>query len=100
MGWAGRKNGYLLRLAAIHKFDAFVTADKSIEHQQNLDTLALPVIVLITSRTRVQELRPLVAHVVGLVSEDMQRRVYTVSQDLSSSRQITAVNIPVSDSTP
>ena len=84
MGWAGRSNGDLLRLAAIHQFDAFVTADQGIEHQQNLDTIPLPVIVLIAPRTRVQELRPLVSRVVGLVSGDMQRRVYTLSEDLSS----------------
>ena len=46
MGWAGRSNGDLLRLAATHEFDALVTADQGIEDQQNLDTLPLPVIVI------------------------------------------------------
>ena len=84
MGWAGRSNGDLLRLAVVHEFDAFVTADRGIEYQQNLDALPLPVIVLVASRTRVQELQPLVARVVGLVSGDLQRRVYTLSEGLSS----------------
>ena len=78
MGWAGRSNGDLLRLAAAHEFDAFVTADRGIEYQQNLDNLPLPVIVLIASRTRVQELRPLIAQVVDLITGNLQRRVYRV----------------------
>lgn len=80
MGWAGRSNGDLLRLAADREFDAFVTADQGIEYQQNPDNLPLPIIVLIASRTRVQELRPLVAQVVELVTGDLRRRVYRVME--------------------
>ncbi len=36
MGWAGSSNGDLLRLASAHGFDALVTVDKGIEHQQHL----------------------------------------------------------------
>ena len=79
MGWTGRSNGDLLRLAAAHEFDAFVTADRGIEYQQNLDNLPLPVIVLIASRTRTQELQPLVGRVVDVVTGDLRRRIYRVS---------------------
>ena len=47
MGWAGAKNGILLQLAADCHFDAFITADQSIEYQQNVDTL--PIAVKVTS---------------------------------------------------
>ena len=80
MGWSGRSNGDLLRLAASHGFDGFVTADRGIEYQQNLENLPLPVIVLIASRTRVQELRPLIAQVVELVTGELRRRVYRVAE--------------------
>ena len=80
MGWSGRSNGDLLRLAASHEFDGFVTADRGIEHQQNLDQLPLPVIVLIAPRTRVQELRPLIDQVVDLVAGELQRRVYRIAE--------------------
>ena len=85
MGWSGRSNGDLLRWVASHEFDGFITADRGIEYQQNLETwnldnLPLPVIVLIASRTRVQELRPLVDQVVGLVIGELQRRVYRVAE--------------------
>lgn len=80
MGWAGRSNCDLLRLAASHGFDGFVTADRGIEHQRNLDNLPLPVTVLIASRTRVQELRPLMDQVVDLITGELQRRVYRVAE--------------------
>lgn len=34
-GWAGIKNGELLRLVAA-EFDVFITSDKNLRHQQNL----------------------------------------------------------------
>lgn len=39
MGWAGKRNGELLRLAAA-EFDALLTADQNLEHQQNLDRIS------------------------------------------------------------
>lgn len=44
-GWQGTKNGKLLRLAA-QEFDAFVTMDKNLQHQQNLVDSALIIIVI------------------------------------------------------
>ena len=41
----GKKNGELLRLAE-GEFDALVTMDRNLEHQQNLSALNLAVIVL------------------------------------------------------
>ena len=48
-GWSGKKNGNLLR-AAEQEFDALVTMDRSMEHQQNLVAFDLG-IVLITARS-------------------------------------------------
>ncbi len=39
-GWAGLKNGELLRRAADAVFDVFVTADRNLEFQQNLSQTA------------------------------------------------------------
>ena len=58
MRWSGKRNGELLRLAAEHDFDALVTADRGIEHQQNLEYLPINVIILIVHRTRLDDLRP------------------------------------------
>jgi hypothetical protein len=45
MGWSGIKNGELLRLV-IGQFDVFITSDKNLRHQQNLEALELTVILL------------------------------------------------------
>lgn len=57
-GWAGTKNGALLRLAE-SEFDVFVTADRRLPHQQTLSGLQLGVIVLAAGSTKVEDLRPL-----------------------------------------
>ena len=80
MGWAGSTNGDLLRRAAAHGFDAFITADRGIEYQQNPDRLPIPVLVLIAPRTRVQELRVLVPRVVDVVTGNLQRRFYRITE--------------------
>ncbi len=45
MGWAGIKNGELLKLV-VAEFDVFITSDKNLRHQQNLTTLAISIILL------------------------------------------------------
>ena len=45
MGWAGIKNGELLKLVTA-QFDVFITSDKNLRYQQNLTTLAISIILL------------------------------------------------------
>lgn len=63
-GWAGKKNGELLRLAAT-RFDVFVTADRGIAFQQNLAVLPLSIMVL---RPRGNRLPPLLALVPNILA--------------------------------
>ncbi len=44
-GWSGKKNGELLELAE-NEFNAFLTTDRGIPHQQNLSELDLAIILL------------------------------------------------------
>ncbi len=44
MGWAGVKNGELLKRAD-QQFDVFLTADQSLRHQQNLKRFKISIIV-------------------------------------------------------
>jgi hypothetical protein len=60
MGWSGLKNGELLALAAANRFDAFVTVDKRLPHQQNLTTLPIAVVVLDAISNELSSLLPLV----------------------------------------
>ncbi len=60
MGWAGVKNGELLKLV-IAEFDVFITSDKSLRHQQNLAALELAVVLLLSNQVPVVEgLLPLI----------------------------------------
>lgn len=45
MGWAGIKNGDLMRLAKA-EFDVFVTVDRNLSYQQNLPKYSISLIVL------------------------------------------------------
>ncbi len=79
MGWTGADNGLLLSLAADREFAAVITVDRGIEHQQNANELPIPVVIMIAVRNRLQELRSLVPGVLAILSGDLQRRVYRVS---------------------
>ena len=59
MGWSGTKNGKLLSLAAA-EFDAFVTVDKNLPHQQNLASLSIAVVLLDAQSVELKALLPLV----------------------------------------
>ena len=61
-GWAGKKNGELLRLAE-REFDAFVSTDKGIPHQQNLVRFDLAVVLLRARSNAYEDLAPLMAEV-------------------------------------
>ena len=90
MGWAGRGNGALLRLAHANGFDAFITADQGIEHQQNPDRLPLPVLILIAHRTRITELDLIMPQVIDLLTSGLTKTFYRVTgsreKDSQSSR--------------
>lgn len=57
-GWAGTKNGSLLRLVE-REFDVFLTSDQNLEHQQNLKAFDLAVIVLVAFTNDIEDLKPL-----------------------------------------
>jgi hypothetical protein len=57
-GWAGVKNGELLKLAA-QAFDAFVTVDRNLQYQQNLAGLELAVVIVHALSNDASVLRPL-----------------------------------------
>ena len=78
MGWTGTGNGLLLSLAAGEDFDAFLTVDRGIEHQQNVNDLPLPVIIMLGVRNRLAELQPLIPGAMEVLSGHLQRRVYRV----------------------
>jgi len=59
MGWTTIKNGALLALAS-QQFDVFVTVDRNLAFQQNLEGLSIAVIVLRAHTNRLADLKPLI----------------------------------------
>jgi hypothetical protein len=65
MGWRGTKNGQLLRQMRDAGFDVMVTADRHIEHQQNITRSGVALVVMHPRRVRIQELLPLASEVLA-----------------------------------
>ncbi|MBX3000811.1 MAG: DUF5615 family PIN-like protein [Caldilineaceae bacterium] len=61
-GWKSIKNGQLLRLAEI-EFDAFVTMDKGIEHQQNWRRLDLAIVIISARTSFYMNIEPLIPQI-------------------------------------
>ena len=59
-GWSGKENGDLIQ-SAQREFDALVTMDQGILHQQNLVGLDLVILLLEARSNRLPDLTPLVA---------------------------------------
>jgi hypothetical protein len=59
-GWAGQRNGELLRLMRQGGFTSLVTVDRNLTFQQNVAASGLAVVVLHARSNRVDDLRPLV----------------------------------------
>lgn len=77
-GWASIKNGKLLTLAAT-EFDVLLTADKGIEHQQNLATLPIAVLIVLSRSNRMDDMAPAVPAILEALSELQPRSIRKVA---------------------
>jgi len=59
-GWAGKKNGELLRLMEANGYDVFITADQNTQYQQNLKNRRIAVIVPALPMLHMDHITPLV----------------------------------------
>ena len=64
MGWAGIKNGPLLRLME-PVFDVFVTIDSNLQSQQNLSSITLAIVVMAAPDNTLETLEPLMPQVLA-----------------------------------
>lgn len=76
-GWAGIKNGDLLRLAE-KEFEAFLTVDRDISMQQDLTTFNLAVILIRSRSNRLEDIRPLVPELLEALDRPTPRALMTV----------------------
>ena len=78
MRWAGVKNGKLLRLAE-SAFDVFVTIDSGIQYHQNLLTVQIGVVVLMSSDNTIETLQSLVPSMLKAIDSIQPGQIVRVS---------------------
>ena len=77
-GWAGLRNGELVRRAADNGFEVFVTADQSIAFQQNLASSPLRIIVLAAVSNALEDLLPLVPDLLQRIETARSGEIVTI----------------------
>jgi hypothetical protein len=60
MGWSGIKNGALLQRVQADTFEVFISVDRHIKNQQNLQGLRFAILVLVADSNRTDHLLPLI----------------------------------------
>jgi len=76
-GWAGFKNGELLRRAAL-SFDVLVTADQRLRYQQNIAQFAIGVVVIQTFDTTLPNLRTLLPKIKMAIEEAVRGTITVI----------------------
>jgi predicted nuclease of predicted toxin-antitoxin system len=66
MGWAGVKNGNLMKLAET-EFDVFITVDRNLSFQQNLPKFEIAVLVIRSKSNRLADLLPFVPKIIEIL---------------------------------
>lgn len=80
LGWDGKKNGELIHLMITDNFDALLTFDKNLQHQQNFRKYTLPVIVLNAPNNTFLILKGLVPKIKELLSRELPSGGIEISQ--------------------
>lgn len=78
MGWQGITNGKLMALAQL-EFDVFVTVDKNLEFQQNLEKLQIGIIVVSVPDNNIKHFRPLFQRLYEVAVQILPGQVIRVS---------------------
>ena len=76
-GWAGIKNGELLKRAA-SQFDVFITADRNLSYQQSPQVLPLPVVVIGALSNRLEDLEEKMHSLTQLLDECVDKKIYFI----------------------
>ncbi|HUZ35701.1 MAG TPA: hypothetical protein VMV17_05180 [Streptosporangiaceae bacterium] len=79
-GWAGCRNGELLRSAESAGFELFLTADRGLEFQTNLRSRILRILVVVTPTNRLSDLAPLAPKILAAIPGAMPGRVVRVGR--------------------
>jgi len=67
-GWAGLANGALLQ-AADASFDALLTVDQGVQHQQNTAALRISIVIMVATSNDIDDLGPLMPAVIEVLRD-------------------------------
>ena len=79
MNWQGKKNGELLNLMTLAEFDAFITSDKNIRHQQNIERFPVKIFILDAKNNKHQTLQALIPKLKKLLSKEVKEKIVIIS---------------------
>lgn len=77
-GWAGIKNGELLRLAET-EFDVLITVDRNLTLQQNVPKFNIAVLILHAPSNRLADLKPLAPKVASILPKLVKGKVENIT---------------------
>jgi len=80
MGWAGIRNGVLLSLIEKETFEAFLTVDRNLTFQQQMNDLKFKVIVLHSKTNRLDDLKKLVPSILKALSDPPKEQITHIAQ--------------------
>ena len=81
LGWAGIKNGALLRRAVEQQVDVFLTVDRNLEYQQHVPGVALAIIALRAHSNDIVDLLPLMPAVLDALPHVLPGHVIRIPAD-------------------
>jgi hypothetical protein len=79
-GWLGKKNGELLKLMTDYAFELFVTVDRNLPYQQNLNNLPVTICVLCAPNNRRDTLQLLIPKLFSRLEEGHLQKVIEIYQ--------------------
>lgn len=69
MNWQGKKNGELLGLMTLAGFEVFITMDKNLPSQQNLNKFSITIFVLRGMNNKLETLQELIPQVLSEIEK-------------------------------
>ncbi len=79
MDWLRQKNGELLKLIVENKFDFFITVDRNLSFQQNLENLSFTIFVLRAKDNTRETLRLLIPKLFERVAEGNLKNIHEIT---------------------
>jgi len=78
MGWSGVKNGELLQRAAGDGFDALLSLDSGLAHQQNVQTLPCSLVIIRAASNRITDHLPLLTQLLDALMSSNPKSIVHV----------------------